>query len=311
MAKTKLQKEEADKEVERLRLREERRKARHETRKNNKRKAIEATSKKGNDKDVQVSAESNKKPRKKYTKKVYSRENVAKLNEGKGQISFVKKLVKKMQIRCEDKRVSRRNTSESAYILLDNIRERITAKLIDNGATLFKSSDKVTFSVSFALAAIRLTLPAEYVQKCIQRGTECILKYDSSTEGKNKTTESRTGLTLKVSRVRSSLKKHFDRVGFNSAILLTAAIETILEVNILLCIQYMFETKPQQYAKSGNAKGGLTTLQPRDVMQALTRDIGVSGNHLSNGFAHFYHDNLWVECGASTPAKYVLGDVQA
>lgn len=241
-------------------------------------------------------------------KKKFVRPTVSALGVGEDQTSFVKRLIKAKQAECENRTKPRRSLTDEAVKLFDNLRDHTVNKLVEAAIIIDRLTKRKTFSPNMAFGAIRLAIPATLTQACIARGAECKNRYDASRamdgDKERVSAEKCAGLTLMVSRTRRTIKKAFDRVSMSSAVVVTAAVEVILEVMTVLCVKHLEETKPQKVNASGEPVGHLGMLFPRDVMNAVCGHVGPEGDHVDSGLGHFFRDLIWLDCGAKVPDKW-------
>jgi hypothetical protein len=249
-------------------------------------------------------------------KKAHKRLNVSELGVGKDQVSFVRTLIKQVQARCEGVKKPKRQVSRETIILFDNLRNFCVELMIQAAKTNDRATKTRVFMPKTALAAIRYVSPGTLSQACIERAVDCMKRYNDSRakdaatpceEGKKRkseTTEKRAGLTLKVQRIRHAIRQSFPKVGMLSAIAITAAIEVLLEAQILLTIMNVEKAKPQRFNDDGEPISTLAMITPNDVMMAICSHDGKTGDYVDNGLADMFRSVVWTECGSKIPKEF-------
>lgn len=244
-------------------------------------------------------------------KKARARKSTKDLGIGEDQKSFVKQMVKNIQKRAE-RNAPRRSVMDDSITLLDNLREYTVQQIIKSAELIHKTSKKKTFTTNLAISSVRQAFPATLTQAAIRRAQKALESLKASidedkaskaidegdeTRLPSKTIETRTGLFLKVSRIKRTIKDKFPTVRKNAAVVVAAATEVMIEMIALLTIKLVEETKPRKLDKNGRAKS-LGMITSRDIRDAVVSNTGDVSNLVDNGLKHFFRNALWTECGA-------------
>jgi len=243
-----------------------------------------------------------------------ARATVSEMGDGEDQHSFVKKLVKHMQVMCVQDNRPIRNVTAEAITMLDNLREFTVTAIIDTAQLLLRRTNGQTFSSALAAAALREAIPSTYTPTCIERANDARAKYQAwkamalekdERQQKHVTVEKRTGLFTKVSRTRRAVRKAgFKRVPMQAAVWLTASVEVILEVVVILTVRYMESVNPARFNKEGEPIGSMAMIAPKHVMNAVVNDKSGPTEHVNVGLGHFFNNVVWLECGAAVPEQW-------
>lgn len=263
--------------------------------------------------------------------KQMERSNIKQLGLGEDQCHYIKELFSSLQAKAEGTNSPNHEVQKDTIIALDNLRECAISKLLEQANYIQRGEkNRTTFNARVALNAIRLSVPGDIVDHIWDRGLKALQRYKSSKtkddeeEGEEEEYDTDqddededdekkptrgginalSGLSLNVNRVIKDMRAicTFSRFSPDAAILITTALQVILEKIILLTLLYVARRNRKSLANGGDVSKDITA---RDVRGAVEEDgfetcgkpEDVETHFTRTGFSTFFANATWSQVG--------------